>query len=94
MVAARLQNVLAGFSLETIIFSTKGDKELDRPLPGIGGKGPFFAIPQKSSPTTSQPSRTRHVPLSGGTGQTIGWGLTRPFPQPHIPVLSEGFRVY
>jgi hydroxymethylbilane synthase len=43
LVAEKLQNIFAGLTILTSIFSTKGDKELNKPLPEIGGKGLFTA---------------------------------------------------
>jgi hydroxymethylbilane synthase len=43
IVAERLQEVFADLTIQTTIFSTKGDKKLDKPLPEIGGKGLFTA---------------------------------------------------
>jgi hydroxymethylbilane synthase len=42
-VAGLLRNVEPDLRVETVIMSTKGDRELDKPLPEIGGKGLFTA---------------------------------------------------
>ncbi len=43
MVARKLQGHFPTLHIETTIFSTRGDKELSKPLPEIGGKGLFTA---------------------------------------------------
>lgn len=43
LVAERLQAIFPDLRTETIVYSTRGDKELARPLPEIGGKGLFTA---------------------------------------------------
>ncbi len=43
MVAAKLQRHFPALPIEKIIFTTRGDKELSKPLPEIGGKGLFTA---------------------------------------------------
>jgi len=43
MVAEKLQLRFPSLHIEKIIFTTRGDKELSKPLPEIGGKGLFTA---------------------------------------------------
>lgn len=42
-IADRLKAVFSDLEVRVEVFSTKGDKELDKPLPEIGGKGVFTA---------------------------------------------------
>lgn len=42
-VAGLLRAVQPGLTVETVLITTQGDRELDRPLPEIGGKGLFTA---------------------------------------------------
>lgn len=43
LVAEKLQHIFTELNILTTAFSTRGDKELDKPLPEIGGKGLFTA---------------------------------------------------
>jgi hydroxymethylbilane synthase len=43
LVAKWVQNIFTDLAVHTVILSTKGDRELNKPLPQIGGKGLFTA---------------------------------------------------
>jgi hydroxymethylbilane synthase len=40
-IAERIRELAPGWTVEEVVFTTRGDRELDTPLPSIGGKGVF-----------------------------------------------------
>ncbi|MFQ5612318.1 MAG: hydroxymethylbilane synthase [Anaerolineae bacterium] len=83
MVAAQLQARFPGLRVETIIFSTKGDRELRKPLPEIGGKG-LFTAELESALLQGEIDLAVHslkdLPTEDASGLTVGAVLRREDP--------------
>lgn len=82
-VAQRLQEIFPQLTIKTIIFSTKGDKELSKPLPEIGGKGLFTAELEaalREKRIDLAVHSLKDLPTENAPGLTIGAILPRENP--------------
>ena len=74
-VAVLLQVAEAGLQVETQLISTRGDRELDKPLPEIGGKG-LFTAELEAALLSGQIALAVHslkdLPTKDAPGLTIG----------------------
>jgi hydroxymethylbilane synthase len=83
LVAEKLQNIFADLTILTSIFSTKGDKELNKPLPEIGGKGLFTAELEaalRDHTIDLAVHSLKDLPTENAPGLTIGAILPRENP--------------
>lgn len=83
MVAGKLQALFPSLPIEKIIFTTRGDKELSKPLPEIGGKGLFTAELEaalRSGEIDLAVHSLKDLPTEDPRGLTIGAVLPRENP--------------
>ncbi|MEJ2598893.1 MAG: hydroxymethylbilane synthase [Anaerolineales bacterium] len=74
-VIRELQNVWPGLECETIVITTHGDRELERPLPEIGGKGLFtqeLEAALSSRMVQAAVHSLKDLPIEPAEGLTIG----------------------
>ncbi len=82
-VAEQLQAVFPELAIKTAIFSTRGDRELSKPLPEIGGKGLFTAELEAallSGEIDAAVHSLKDLPTENPPGLTIGAILPRENP--------------
>jgi len=83
MVAGKLQALFPTLPIEKIIFTTRGDKELSKPLPEIGGKGLFTAELEAAlhgSEIDLAVHSLKDLPTENPAGLTLGAILPRENP--------------
>lgn len=93
MVAAKLQSHFPTLPIEKIIFTTRGDKELSKPLPEIGGKGLFTAELEaalRSGEIDLAVHSLKDLPTENPHGLTLGAILPRENPA-DVLVSRNGF---
>ncbi len=93
LVIARLQETFADLSIETIVFSTKGDRELSKPLPEIGGKGLFTAELESAlryGTIDLAVHSLKDLPTENAIGLTIGCILPRENPA-DVLISRDGY---
>lgn len=92
-VAQLLHRHFPQLKIETIIFTTRGDKELSKPLPEIGGKGLFTAELEsalRSGEIDLAVHSLKDLPTEDPRGLTIGAVLPRENPA-DVLVSRAGF---
>jgi hydroxymethylbilane synthase len=83
LVAKWIQNIFTDLAVQTVILSTKGDRELNKPLPQIGGKGLFTAELEAallSGRIDLAVHSLKDLPIENTAGLTIGAILPREDP--------------
>jgi hydroxymethylbilane synthase len=93
LVVEKLQKIFANLTILTSIFSTKGDKELNKPLPEIGGKGLFTAELEAALHNHTidlAVHSLKDLPTENSPGLTIGAILPRENPA-DVLVSREGY---
>ncbi len=94
-VADCLQKTFPDITIETVIFSTKGDRELSKPLPEIGGKGLFTAELEaalQQGTIDLAVHSLKDLPTDDAPGLTIGAILPRENPA-DVLVSGNGYRL-
>jgi hydroxymethylbilane synthase len=79
-VATALRAAWPGLRTEIEVYTTRGDRELSRPLPEIGGKGLFTAeieVALRSDDIDLAVHSFKDLPIAEGQGLTIGAVLER-----------------
>jgi hypothetical protein len=75
LVATALRNAWPGLQAEVKIYTTRGDRELARPLPEIGGKGLFTAEIEaalRAGEIDLAVHSFKDLPIAEGAGLTVG----------------------